>query len=101
MGGSISSYGLSDLKHVFPYFLKMYDIDIAFRSIAGSMAVFDFNSTSKIENLLFFLYIWNTFRPFFSKNRLNVIFWHEHEWRFLLIFHDFIYVSLFQSKSQN
>ncbi len=59
-------------------FLNIYDVDITFRSIKGSMAVFDFNSISKkyiidmqqepwtydivhaapkIENLLFFLYI--------------------------------------------
>ncbi len=59
------------------------------------MAVFDFNSiskkhikdmrrepwmyvivhaASKIENLLFFLYIRNTLDLFFSKNRMNVIF---------------------------
>ncbi len=77
-------------------FLNIYDVDITFRSIKGSMAVFNFNSTSKkhikymrqepwmyvivhaaskIENLLSFLYIRNTFRPFFSKNRMNVIFW--------------------------
>ncbi len=75
--------------------LNIYDIDITFRSIKGSLAVFDFNSTSKkhikdmrrepwtyvivhaaskIENLLFFLYIQNTFRLFFSKNRMNVVF---------------------------
>ncbi len=72
-------------------FLNIYDVDITFRSIKGSMAVFDFNSTSKtsvkthkrhatrtldvhyshaaskIENLLFFIYIRNTFRPFFHK----------------------------------
>ncbi len=72
----------------FHIFLNIYDVDITFRSIKGSMAVFDFNSTSKkhikdmrqepwtyvivqaastIENLLFFLYIRNTFRPFFLK----------------------------------
>ncbi len=72
----------------FHTFLNIYDVDITFRSIKGSMAVFDFNSTSKklikdmqqepwmyvivhaaskIENLLFFLYIRNTFRPFFLK----------------------------------
>ncbi len=28
-------------------FLNIYDVDITFRSIKGSMAVFDFNSTSK------------------------------------------------------
>ncbi len=86
---------LSDLKHVFPYFSHIYDVDITFRSIKGSMAVFDFNSTSKkhvkdmqqepwtyvivhaaskIENLLISFYIRNTFRPSFSKNRINVIF---------------------------
>ncbi len=64
-------------------FLNIYDVDITFKSIKGSMAVFDFNSTSekhikdmrqepwtyvivhaapKIKNLLFFLYIQNTFR---------------------------------------
>ncbi len=72
----------------FHTFLNIYDVDITFRRIKGSMAVFDFNSTSKkhikdmqqepwmhvilhaaskIENLLFFLYIRNTFRPFFLK----------------------------------
>ncbi len=62
------------------------------------------HAASKMENLLFFLYIRNTFRPFFLK-KLNEFYllntWHEHEWRFLLIFLDFIYVSLFQSKGQN
>ncbi len=59
----------------FHTFLNIYDVDITFRSIKGSLAVFDFNSTSKkdikdmqqepwmhvivqaaskIENLLFF-----------------------------------------------
>ncbi len=28
-------------------FLSIYDVDITFRIIKGSMAVFDFNSTSK------------------------------------------------------
>ncbi len=72
----------------FHTFLNIYDVDITFRSIKGNLAVFDFNSTSKkhikdmqqepwtyvivydaskIENLLFFLYIRNTFRPFFLK----------------------------------
>ncbi len=76
-------------------FHNIYDIDITLRSIKGSMAVFVFNSTSKkhikdmqqepwtyvivhaapkIENLLFFLYIRNTFRPLKKKkNRVNVI----------------------------
>ncbi len=31
----------------FHTFLNIYDVDITFRSIKGSMAVFDFNSTSK------------------------------------------------------
>ncbi len=72
----------------FHTFLNIYDVDITFRSIKGSMAVFDFNSTSKkhvkdmqqepwtyvivhaaskIENLLISFYIRNTFRPFFLK----------------------------------
>ncbi len=75
-------------KMFFHTFLNIYDVDITFRSIKGSTAVFDFNSTSKshikdmqqepwtyvivhaaskIDNLLFFLYIRNTFRPFFLK----------------------------------
>ncbi len=83
-------------------FLNIYDVDVTLRSIKGSMAVFGFNSTSKkhikdmqqeswtyvivhaapkIENLLFFLY--------------NLYFLYR------LILHDFIYVSLFQSKGQN
>ncbi len=59
------------------------------------------HAASKIDNLLFFsLY----FRPFFLKKQnkcylLNTL--HEQEWRFWQIFHDFIYVSLFQSKIQN
>ncbi len=102
-------------------FLNIYDVDITFRSIKGSMAVFDFNSTSKktqshatralyvhaaskIENR-FFLYIRNAFRPFFfSKNWIDVIFWTldmnmngDFCW-FVMIFK---YVSLFQSKGQN
>ncbi len=72
----------------FHTFLSIYDVDITFRSIKGSMAVFDFNSTSKkhitdmrqepwtyviahaaseIGNLLFFIYIQKNFRPFFQK----------------------------------
>ncbi len=31
----------------FHTFLNIYDVDITFRSIKGSMAVFDLNSTSK------------------------------------------------------
>ncbi len=103
----------------FPTFLNIYDIDITFRSINGSMAVFDFNSTSKkthkrhetrtlyvivhaaskIENILFFLYIRNTFRPFFSKNRIMLSFEHL-TWTWLDIFTDisWFYICITISK---
>ncbi len=60
------------------------------------------HAASKILNILFFIYIQNTFRALFLKKKkiiqlecylLNTS--HEHEWRFLQTFHDFISVSLF------
>ncbi len=78
----------------FHTFLNIYDVDITFRSIKGSMAVFDFNSTSKkhkrhatrtldvryssrwIKNwepIVFFIFE-TLLDLFFSKNRMDVIF---------------------------
>ncbi len=72
----------------FHTFLNIYDVEITFRSIKGSMAVFDFNSTSKkhikdmqqepwtcvivhvaskIENLLFFFIFETLLDLFFLK----------------------------------
>ncbi len=104
-------------------FLNIYDVDITFRSIKGSMAVFDFNSTSKKHShatrregkngtfilhqklrTCFFFIFEMLLDLFFSKNRIDVIFWTldmnmngDFCW-FVMIF---IYVSLFQSKGQN
>ncbi len=98
-------------------FLNIYDVDITFRSIKDSMAVFDFNSTSKKHKKspgrsccikkwepIVFSYIQNVFRHFFSKNRMNVIFRTldmNMNGYFCWFFMIFIYVSLFQSKGQN
>ncbi len=95
-------------------FLNIYDVDITFRSIKGSMAVFDFNSTSKtsvkthkrhatkhwtyvivtlhqkLRTYCFFIYIRNTFRPFFFTKKNEWMLSFEHlTWTWMQFFADF------------
>ncbi len=52
----------------------------------------------KLRTYCFFLYIRHTFRSFFKKQIEWMLSCEHLTWTWMEIFHDFIYVSLFQSK---